>query len=264
MKLVKLKAITNGLRHKIKLTKNLLSKNNRFLRNSVKGIFFSSGRSHQGSITVWHRHSGPKKLIRQVSFSNNSFVALVISVFYDPVRTSFITLNFDLEKLTFFRTCALKGLLPGSLLVCSSIIKEFKIGYRTKLKNMPVGSLVSNLSINNDNKCHYAKASGAFAQILQADFYFSKIKLPSNQVILLSNENFATFGIISDSMVNSICLGKAGSSFYLGRRPIVRGVAMNPIDHPHGGRAPGGRLSCSPWGLPTKCGYKKKRKKNNL
>ena len=81
MKLVKLKATTNGLRHKIKLSKNLLSKNNRLLRNSVKGIFFSSGRSHQGFITVWHRHSGSKKLIRQVSFSNNSFVALVISVF---------------------------------------------------------------------------------------------------------------------------------------------------------------------------------------
>jgi len=265
MQIIKTKPITNGLRHQLNIKKSLLSKNNRLLRSTIKGISYSFGRSSStGHITSWHKGGGVKNIFRKIDFSNISSDSIVISNFYDPCRTSFISLNFDLKKLFFFRVLSIDIVYPGSLRSCNSNIKNLKLGDRTIIKNIPTGSIINNLSIKNYKISQYIRSAGTFGQIIQTGTNIAKIRLPSNKIIDVSIEAFASLGIISNLKHNLVYLGKAGRSRLLGKRPIVRGIAMNPVDHPHGGRTNGGCVSMTPWGLPTKSGfYLKKRKKQN-
>ena len=125
--------------------------------------------------------------------------------------------------------------------------------HSTKLKNIPTGSLIHSLtnSFNLDKVC-FARAAGTFCQIIQRSVNIIKVRLPSGKIIELSPEVYATVGVLSNAQHNLVYLGKAGRNRLKGRRPIVRGVAMNPVDHPHGGRTNGGRPSVTPWGIPTK------------
>ena len=265
MKLQKLNPITNGTRHKIKIQKNLLSKNNRLFRPIISQYKNQSGRSSlHGNITVWHKGGGVKKLYRNLDTLKQDTNSIVITTCYDPYRNSFINLNFELNQKTFFFNTAPYGVFPGSLIKSSLNVNEIRLGYRTKLKNIPAGSIIHNLTTNPNLKAQYIKAAGTSGQILQSGLKFVKIRLPSKKVIDVSNENFATVGSISNPQSNLTTIGKAGTNRNLGVRPTVRGVAMNPVDHPHGGRANGGIPSVTPWGLPTKCGFslRKKKKKN--
>lgn len=169
---------------------------------------------------------------------------------HDPFRNSFISLNFDLVEKTFFRVIATNGVSPGSLQTCSKKNVELKLGNRTCLKNIPAGAILHSLSLNSYIKC--VRSAGLFFQVIQKNQDYSKIRLSSGLIKNVSNEAFGTIGIVSNSQHNSISLGKAGRSRLLGIRPTVRGVAMNPVDHPHGGRTNGGRPSVTPWGIPTK------------
>jgi large subunit ribosomal protein L2 len=152
--------------------------------------------------------------------------------------------------------------LPGSLI--SSLNNNLYLGNRLQLKSIPIGSLVSNLAVNKI-KSTYIKSPGTYGQIIQKDFITSKIRLPSKKVISVSNINYATLGINNNAFRNKTTVGTAGRNRRVSKRPTTRGIAMNPVDHPHGGRTNGGCPSVTPWGLPTKCGfYLKKRKKQNV
>lgn len=264
MKLKKLKPTTNGVRHQINIQKSLLAKNNRIFRSTIKGFKSCSGRSlTTGHITSWHKCGGHKKLFRDIDFMNNEYSAINLASFYDPYRTSFVFLNFDLKTKNFFRTLGTNNIYPGSFLMCKSKLIELKLGYRTQIKNIPTGSLIHTLSLAQKSIGQYIRSAGTFGQIIQRDQNKAKVRLPSNQIIEVGINSFATIGVISNLQHNLTYLGKAGRNRLLGRRPIVRGIAMNPVDHPHGGRSNGGRPSVTPWGLPTKGGfYLKKRKKS--
>jgi large subunit ribosomal protein L2 len=263
MKIMKLNPVTNGLRHQLNITKNSLSKNNRLLRNTIKGIFYSAGKSSTtGHITAWHRHSGAKNIFRKICFSNIGYNAIILTSLYDPSRNSFISLNFDLERRLFFRTLLSDALFPGSLISCRIDSEDLKLGYRTQIKKIPTGSIINSLSSKKNKKSQFIRSAGTFGQIIQTGYLTAKIRLPSNQIIEVSTDGFASLGVISNIKHNFVCLGKAGRNHFLGRRPIVRGIAMNPVDHPHGGRTNGGRPSVTPWGLPTKAKFSLKRRKN--
>ena len=261
MKLKKLKPITSGTRHQINIQKSLLAKNNRIFRSSIKGYKSCSGRSSvTGHITSWHRSGGHKKLFRTIEFKNTEYFAINLASFYDPYRTSFVFLNFDLKTKIFFRTLGTNNIFPGSFLMCKADLTELKLGYRTQIKNIPTGSLIHTLSFDQKLIGQYIRSAGTFGQIIQRDQKNAKIRLPSNKIINVGINSFATIGVISNLQHNLTCLGKAGRNRLLGRRPVVRGIAMNPVDHPHGGRSNGGRPSVTPWGLPTKCKFALKRR----
>jgi large subunit ribosomal protein L2 len=266
MNLQKSHPITNGTRHQLNISKNLLSKNNRIFRSNIKGLSRSLGRSSKtGHITVWHKGGGVKRIFRKIYLSNDGYNSIVLMNLYDPFRSSFITLNFDLDRCSFFRTLSINTLSPGTLMCCNIEMKDVMLGYKTKIKNIPTGSSISSLSIKNKEKSQYIRSAGTFGVIVQKGYFTAKIRLPSNKIIEVSTESFATVGVISNPQHKFVCLGKAGRNRLLGKRPTTRGIAMNPCDHPHGGRTNGGKPSVTPWALPTKAGYyKKKRKKINV
>ena len=169
---------------------------------------------------------------------------------YDPFRSSFISLNFNLTDNTFFRSIATNGVGPGSLQVCDEKNVELKLGNRTSIKEIPTGSILHSLSLEGYVK--YARSAGLFFQVVQKNQTLCKVRLPSGRIKNVSDNCFGTMGVVSNSQHALIFLGKAGRNRLLGTRPTVRGVAMNPVDHPHGGRTNGGRPSVTPWGIPTK------------
>jgi len=253
MKLKKLKPTTNGTRHQLVLQKNLLAKTNKFSKNSIFGKKSFSGRSSKtGRITVWHKGGGCKNLHRKIDFSNKEFNGIVLCNMYDPSRNSFISLNFDLNALSFFRTIATNLVYPGSLINSSAIKNELRLGNRTKLENIPTGSLIHSIGIFKNTITIFARSAGTYCQLIQKGVSSCTLRLPSGIVVTVSNESFATLGVVSNAQHNLICIGKAGKNRLRGIRPTVRGIAMNPVDHPHGGRTNGGRPSVTPWGIPTK------------
>jgi len=254
MKLIKLKPVTSGQRHQINLQKNLLSKTNKLFKSSIFGLKQFSGRSvSNGRITVWHKGGACKSNFRKINFLNTDFESIVICIMYDPKRNSFVSLNFDLQKKLFFRTISTNFVYPGSLVSCYKTPEELSLGNRTVINNIPTGSLVHSLtSSQQSQKTCFARAAGTFCQIIQKGVSMNKVRLPSGLILTVPKESYATLGVVSNAQHNSIYLGKAGRNRLKGIRPCVRGIAMNPVDHPHGGRTNGGRPSVTPWGIPTK------------
>lgn len=251
MQIFKSKPYINSVRQYINIKKNLLSKTNNLFKQSIKGFKRFCGRSSlTGRITVRHLGGGCKKKYREITFSNCPKKSIVVSIMHDPFRNSFISLNFDLEKKTFFRSVATNGVGPGALQVCQDSNVDLRLGNRTMLKNIPAGSVLHSLSLKDEAK--YARSAGSFFQIIQKGLLLSKIRLPSGLIKEVSSASFGTLGTVSNFQHNLISIGKAGRNRWLGIRPGVRGVAMNPVDHPHGGRTNGGRPSVTPWGIPTK------------
>ena len=251
MQIFKSKPYTNGIRHYVNIKKNLLSKVNTLFKQSIVGFKRFRGRScDTGRITVRHLGGGCKKKFRILNLSNIQKHSVVLSIMYDPFRNSFVSLNFNLTDNTFFRNIATNGVGPGSLQICDEKNVELKLGNRTSIKGIPTGSILHSLSSNGYVK--YARAAGLFFQVIQKNQPLCKVRLPSGRIKSISDKCFGTIGTISNSQHSLIFLGKAGRSRLLGTRPTVRGVAMNPVDHPHGGRTNGGRPSVTPWGIPTK------------
>ena len=184
---------------------------------------------------------------------------MLITVFYDSRRSSFVSLFYNFLTLKFFNSLHTLNTFPGSILFSYKVYPELRLGSFYQLKNIPAGSSVHSLYMCN-LYCHYIKSAGTFGLIIQKDLNFCKIKLPSGAVKTFSTNILCVLGKISNTLKNSIVIGKAGRSRLNNRRPHVRGVAMNPVDHPHGGQTSGGIPSVTPWGLPTK--GKPTRKKN--
>lgn len=261
MKLIKLKPNTPGTRHTIKIDKSLLLKNNFLFKNLTESRHKNVGRSSlTGRITVRHKGSGCKNKQRVLTFSNEKKTSIVVAIAYDPTRTAFISLNFDFEKKNFYTTAAPDFVFTGFISSCNMHFKSLKFGYRTALKNIPTGSIINNISATNSSFSKYGRSAGTSCQIIQKTNFFSKVRLPSGKILEVCNTGFATLGINSNLQHNLICIGKAGVNRLKGIRPAVRGIAMNPVDHPHGGRTNSGFVYVTPWGIPTK-GVKTKKSK---
>jgi len=227
----------------------------------------SGGRNNLGRITSRHRGGGHKRKYRIIDFKRDKFgiPAKVYSIEYDPNRTCRIALLHyaDGEKRYIL---APDGLKVGDT-VQSGEGSEIKVGNALKLKNIPLGSFVHNVELKPGKGGQIGRAAGASLQLMAKEGKYATLKMPSGEVRMISLECMATYGAVGNSDHLNISLGKAGRSRWLGRRPHVRGVAMNPVDHPMGGgegKTSGGGHPVSPWGQPAK-GLKtrKKRKESN-
>ena len=224
----------------------------------------SGGRNNHGRVTARHRGGGHKRKYRIIDFKRDkvSIPAKVFSIEYDPNRSARIALlhYVDGEKRYIL---APDGLKVGDQ-VTSGTGSEIKIGNALKLKEMPLGSFVHNVEIKPGKGGQLGRSAGSSLQLMAKEGSYAQLKMPSGEVRLISLECFATYGVVGNTDHENISLGKAGRSRWKGIRPHVRGVAMNPVDHPMGGgegKTSGGGHPVSPWGLPAK-GYKTRKKKN--
>jgi large subunit ribosomal protein L2 len=248
-----------GIDYRAVLTK---SKPEKKLTKSISRKF---GRS-RGRITVRHKGGGHKRKYRLVDFIRNKFgvPAKVSAIEYDPNRTSFIALlNYaDGEKKYIL---APEGLKIGSEII-SGEKTPLQIGNRMQLKNIPVGTQVHDIELQPGQGGKIVRSAGSFATVMANEAGFTNLKLPSGEIRMFRDLCLATIGQISNSEQGTIIIGKAGRSRWLGIRPTVRGSAMNPCDHPHGGgegRAPIGlrKGPKTPWGKQARGVKTRKRKK---
>ena len=223
----------------------------------------SGGRNSYGRITARHRGGGHKRKYRIIDFKRNKFSvpAKVASIEYDPNRSARIALlhYLDGEKRYII---APHGLNVGDMVV-SDDVTDVKPGNSMPLKNIPLGTLVHNIEMRPGKGGQIVRSAGTAAQLMAKEGKYVQLRLPSGEVRMILNTCRATIGQVGNLDHENINIGKAGRSRWMGRRLRVRGVAMNPVDHPMGGgegRSSGGRHPCSPWGWPTK-GYRTRRKK---
>lgn len=249
MKLKKIVCFNGSVRHSIRIQKNLLSKYNNIIKKLTINKVNSGGRNNNGHITVRHRGGGCSKRIHLFVMPKACF-SLSTSSMYNANANSFISLNFDLKKKIFFKSTTVKNVYSGCLLEYANSLNDFKYGYRSSLKNLPVGSLVNSLTLKGKNT--YSRSAGTFCQIIQKKKCIVKLKLPSGVLVNTLSENTATLGFVDNSIYKLTTLGKAGRARLKGTRPSVRGIAMNPVDHPHGGKSNKGMHPVTPWGLPTR------------
>jgi len=223
----------------------------------------SSGRNTYGRITSRHRGGGHKRKYRVIDFKRNKLgvPAKVAAIEYDPNRSSRIALLHyaDGEKRYIL---APLGLKTGDQVI-SDDVTDVKPGNSMPLKNIPLGTLVHNIEMRPGKGGQVVRSAGTAAQVMAKEGRYVQIRLPSGEVRMFLEDCRATIGQVGNLDHENVSIGKAGRSRWLGRRPRVRGVAMNPVDHPMGGgegKSSGGRHPCSPWGWPTK-GYRTRGKK---
>ncbi|NLZ39014.1 MAG: 50S ribosomal protein L2 [Firmicutes bacterium] len=222
-----------------------------------------AGRNAQGRITVRHHGGGHKRKYRIIDFKRNKdgVPATVASIEYDPNRSANIALLHyaDGEKRYIL---APAGVTVGTKLL-SGPGADIKPGNALPLKDIPVGTLIHNIELKVGKGGQLVRSAGAAAQLMAKEGKYAQVRLPSGEVRLISQECKATIGQVGNLDHENITIGKAGRSRWLGKRPAVRGVVMNAVDHPHGGgegKSPIGRKSpVTPWGVPT-LGYKTRKK----
>jgi len=229
----------------------------------VKGLSKAGGRNCYGRITMRRRGGGHKKSYRIIDFkrTRKEEYAEVKRFEYDPNRTPFIAL-IEYSDGEHVYILAPQRLKVGDKIIASENA-DIKIGNALPLKSIPTGSIVHNIEMKPGKGGQLARAAGTYAQVVGRDGIYTQIKLSSGEYRLILSECYATIGAVSNPDQKNIVLGKAGRNRWLGHRPKVRGVAMNPVDHPHGGgegRTSGGRNPVTPWGVPTK-GKKTRGKK---
>jgi large subunit ribosomal protein L2 len=259
MPIRKFKPYTPSRRHMTGLTFEEITKT-KPEKSLSKGISKSGGRNNKGRITVRFRGGGHKKKYRTVDFKRNKdgISATVNAIEYDPNRSARLALLFyaDGEKRYII---APDGLEVG-MKVISGDNADIRLGNSLLLKNIPTGTIIHCIEMKPKKGAQIAKSAGSSAQLMAKEEKYVHIKLPSSEVRLFPSNCRATIGQVGNSEKENISLGKAGRKRWLGRRPHVRGVAMNPVDHPMGGgegRASGGHPR-SPWGMPAK-GYKTRK-----
>ena len=261
MKLINKKPVTPSQRNLIQLsTKHLRKKP--LLKQKIKNLIRDNGRNNSGKITVRNKGGGHKKKYRTINFyRTNLSIGITCSIEYDPNRSSNIASIYDLTKGSFFYILAPKNLKVGDI-VKSGQGAEPKVGHALPLADIPVGSFIHNISLKHLRPAQISRSAGAFSRLKEKTLRHAKIETSSGDLKLLSPKCYATIGIVSNELASLTNLGKAGQSRWLNKRPTVRGVAMNPVDHPHGGGE--GKKSGkgkTPWGKPTKRGSNKLAKK---
>jgi len=216
-----------------------------------------AGRNSSGKITVHHKGGGHKKKFRNIDFLRNAdSTGIVTSLEYDPYRTAFIASVYDFLNRKYFFMLAPKNLNIGDI-VKSGFSAEAKIGHSLTLLKIPIGGFIHNISLTENTRAQFTRSAGTTAQLIEKTSKYCRIILSSGTHKFILPTCYATIGTVSNEFSFLTKISKAGRNRWLNRRPTVRGVAMNPIDHPHGGgegKSSGGRSSVTPWGKPTKNG----------
>ncbi len=223
----------------------------------------SGGRNSEGRLTVRHRGGGHKRLYRVIDFKRDKIgiPARVASIEYDPNRSSRIALlNYvDGEKRYILQPIGLK---VGDTVVAGPE-SDILVGNALPLRNIPLGTTVHNIELKKGKGGQMARSAGSAAQLVAKEGDYAQLRLPSGEVRKVHIECMASIGQVGNSDHANVSIGKAGRTRWMGKRPTVRGVAMNPVDHPHGGgegKTSGGRHPVTPWGQPTR-GYKTRNSK---
>jgi len=234
-------------------------------KSLVRSLNRTGGRNNNGRITSWHIGGGHKRKYRVIDFRREKvdIPAKVATIEYDPNRSARIALLHyaDGEKRYIL---APVGLEVGHT-VMSGEKAEIRPGNTLPLKNIPLGSLVHNVELRIGKGGQIIRSAGSYGQLMAKEGSYAQVRLPSGEVRKILVECKATLGQVGNIEHENVSVGKAGRTRWKGRRPIVRGVVMNPIDHPMGGgegRSSGGRHPCTPWGVPTK-GYKTRKNRNS-
>ena len=236
------------------------------VKTLTEGLTKSGGRNNNGRTTAWHRGGGHKRRYRIVDFKRRRFdvPAKVLRLEYDPNRTAFIAL-IEYEDGEQSYILAPQRLAVGDIVV-SGLRADIKPGNAMPLASIPVGTIVHNVEMKPGRGGQIARSAGTYVQLVGRDAGQALLRLTSGEVRMVRAECMATIGAVSNPDQGNIKLGKAGRKRWLGKRPTVRGVAMNPIDHPHGGgegRTSGGRHPVTPWGKPTKGARTRSNKKTD-
>ncbi len=246
--------VTPGQRNLVTVDRSDLYKG-KPVKRLTEGLTKTGGRNNHGRITAWQRGGGNKRRYRIIDFKRTKVdvAGKVERLEYDPNRTAFIAL------ITYTDGEQAYILAPQRLQVGDEVISadraDIKPGNCMPLKNMPVGTIIHNVELKAGKGGQIARSAGCYAQLIGKDAGYAQLRLSSGELRLVRGECVATVGAVSNPDNQNEKLGKAGRSRWAGRRPHVRGVVMNPVDHPHGGgegRTSGGRHPVTPWGKPTK------------
>jgi large subunit ribosomal protein L2 len=264
MALKNYKSITPSLRQLVAIDKSELWKGSP-LKILTKKVSEKAGRNNQGHITVRHKSAGHKKSFRIIDFKRDKYnvEAKVERIEYDPNRTSFIAL-LKYNDGTYSYILAPHKLSIGDKLMSSRALIDVKIGNAMPLSVIPIGSIIHNIESKPGAGGVISRAAGNYSQLVGKDSGYALVKMQSGEIRLFSLECMATIGSVSNLDNKNITIGKAGRSRWLGIRPTVRGVAMNPVDHPLGGgegKTSGGRHPVSPTGKSAKGKITRKRNK---
>ncbi len=225
------------------------------VKTLTEGLTKSGGRNNAGRITADHRGGGHKRAYRKVDFKRRKWdvAATVERLEYDPNRTAFIALlRYEDGEQAYI--LAPQRLAPGDTVVAGEKV-DVRPGNAMPLRSMPVGTIVHNVELKAGKGGQMARAAGTYVQLVGRDAGYAQLKLASGELRVVRGECMATVGAVSNAEHLNVSLGKAGRKRWKGRRPVTRGVVMNPVDHPHGGgegRTSGGRHPVTPWGKPTK------------
>ncbi len=254
MALKQYKPTTPGRRGLVLVDRSDLHKG-RPVKKLTKGLTKSGGRNNAGRITARRRGGGAKRLYRIIDFKRSKFdvSATVERLEYDPNRSAFIALiTYDDGEQAYI--LAPQRLSAGAKVIAGERV-DVKPGNAMPLANMPIGTIVHNVEMKPKKGGQIARSAGSYVQLVGRDQGYAILRLTSGEQRLVRAECMATIGAVSNPDNSNIKLGKAGRKRWMGVRPSVRGVAMNPVDHPHGGgegRTSGGRHPVTPWGKPTK------------
>ena len=263
MALKNYKPNTPGLRQKTTLVKSEVTAQ-KPEKSLTTSLHQNSGRDTFGRISVRRRGGGVKRAYRIIDFKRNKYgvPGTVKTIEYDPNRSVFIALVFyaDGEKRYIL---APKGITVGTT-VMSGPNAPLTTGNALPLKNIPLGLAVHNVELNYGRGGQLVRSAGLSATVVAKEGDYVTLSLPSGEMRMVFGECYATLGVLGNEDHMNVSLGKAGASRHLGRRPKVRGVVMNPVDHPHGGgegKTAAGRNPCTPWGKPAKGGKTRSKKK---
>ena len=224
-------------------------------KSLTEGLRNKGGRNNNGRITARRRGGGHKRRYRIIDFKRlkHDVEATVERLEYDPNRTAFIALiKYADGELSYI--LAPQRLREGDKIISGDTV-DIKPGNAMPMENIPVGTIIHNVEMKVGKGGQIARSAGTYAQIIGKDQGYAQLRLSSGELRMVRAECMATVGAVSNPDQQNIKLGKAGRKRWLGKRPSVRGVSMNPIDHPHGGgegRTSGGRHPVTPWGKPTK------------
>lgn len=263
MSIKKYNPTSPGLRHRTGIVYDDLTKNEPY-KPLVEPLKKNGGRNSRGHISVRHRGGGNKRLYRIIDFKRDKkgIPGVVETIEYDPNRSAFISLiKYKDGERRYILTP--RGLKVGQTIVSDDKQVDILPGNAMPLRNIPLGMIIHNVELRRGKGGQIAKSAGLGTQILAKEGDYAQVRLPSSEIRKIHLDCRATIGEVSNPDHQNISLGKAGRKRNLGRRPHVRGSAMNPIDHPHGGgegKSKGGRNPVSPTGQPTK-GYRTRRNK---
>jgi large subunit ribosomal protein L2 len=235
------------------------------LKNKIKGLTNLAGRNNSGKITSFHKGGGHKQRYRKINFNRKeNSKGIICSIEYDPNRNASIASVFDYIKKDFFYIIAPKKLNVGDI-VESGINAEPKLGNALPIEQIPVGSCIHNVSPIVNKSAQISRSAGTFSKLKEKTLTHAIIELSSGEQRLISPKCYATIGIVSNDYFFLKKYEKAGQSRWLNRRPTVRGVAMNPIDHPHGGgEGKKSGINKTPWSKSNNRGSTSNSKNKNI